>query len=201
MVKRACAAALVLAVLCPLMAKDKKKSTLPTQVLVARTVAIVTYPGTNPPLANPGENRSVESAVQDAIERWGRFHVTLDVQHADLVIAVRKGHAPGPVLTGAQDRLPTTVDTDAPGTVRVGIERGTRHPVSLTPEQPTDEPGVAKRVGPTEDLFEVYRGGVQYPLDNPAVFRYAGKDALSRPSVKAVAKFRQAIEEAEKKKP
>jgi hypothetical protein len=53
----------------------------------------------------------------------------------------------------------------------------------------------------SEDLFEVYRGRIEYPLDNPPIWRYLQKDGLKSPTVEAVAKFRKAVEEAEKKKP
>ncbi|HXZ81370.1 MAG TPA: hypothetical protein VEG30_15685 [Terriglobales bacterium] len=39
---------------------------------------------------------------------------------------------------------------------------------------------------------------MQYPLDSPPAWRYTAKDALRSPSVPAVAKFRKAIEDAEK---
>jgi hypothetical protein len=47
-------------------------------------------------------------------------------------------------------------------------------------------------------MFEVYRGGVQTPLDAPAVWRYIAKDCLRPPKVSAVDEFRKAIADAEK---
>jgi hypothetical protein len=47
-------------------------------------------------------------------------------------------------------------------------------------------------------MFEVYRGRVEYPLDNSATWRDIAKDSLKSPNVPAVAEFRKLIEEAEK---
>jgi hypothetical protein len=57
---------------------------------------------------------------------------------------------------------------------------------------------VGNEVGPTEDIFEVYRGTVPNPLDSGPVWRYIGKKCLREPKVTAVEEFRKAIAEAEK---
>lgn len=44
----------------------------------------------------------------------------------------------------------------------------------------------------------MYRGKVEYPLDSAPVWRYVAKDALSSPSVPAVAQFQKVIEQTEK---
>ena len=48
--------------------------------------------------------------------------------------------------------------------------------------------------------FEVYRGGVDYPLDAAPVWRYIAKGALNEPQVAAVEQFRKAIDESEKQR-
>jgi len=53
-------------------------------------------------------------------------------------------------------------------------------------------------VGPAEDMFMVYEGRLDGPLDRAPVWRYVNKDALRSPNVPAVAEFRKIIEEAEK---
>jgi len=45
-------------------------------------------------------------------------------------------------------------------------------------------------------MFALYRGRADYPLDSPAVWRYTAEDALSSPSVPAVAQFREAIDQS-----
>jgi hypothetical protein len=47
-------------------------------------------------------------------------------------------------------------------------------------------------------MLEVYRGGIEYPLDSPAVSRYRAKDALRSPQVPAVDQFRKIFDEAQK---
>jgi hypothetical protein len=46
--------------------------------------------------------------------------------------------------------------------------------------------------------MQVYRGGVQYPLDSAPVWRYAAKNALRAPVVPAVEQFKKAITGSEK---
>ena len=56
-------------------------------------------------------------------------------------------------------------------------------------------------VGPSEDTFEVYRGGLDSPLDSPPVWRYIKKDCLrATPQIPAVEEFRKAVADAEKPK-
>jgi hypothetical protein len=47
-------------------------------------------------------------------------------------------------------------------------------------------------------MFKVFQGKVQYPVDGAPVWRYAEKDGLKAPEVKAVVEFRKAVEESEK---
>jgi len=49
-----------------------------------------------------------------------------------------------------------------------------------------------------DDVFAVYLGNTQNPLDATPIWRYSARDALQHPSVPAVDKFRKAIEQAEK---
>jgi hypothetical protein len=55
-------------------------------------------------------------------------------------------------------------------------------------------------MGSSEDTFEVYRGGVEYPLDAAPVWRYIAKDALNGPQVAAVEQFRKAIVDSGKQR-
>ena len=61
---------------------------------------------------------------------------------------------------------------------------------------------VGRTWAPTsEDRFEVYRGGVNDPLNTFPVRRYTAKDSLDVPPVAAVEQFRKEIEESEKQSP
>jgi hypothetical protein len=77
--------------------------------------------------------------------------------------------------------------------IRVGSEHG---PAPVTANTPPLGPLPQIEAGPSEDMFALYRGRADYPLDSPAVWRYTAKDALSSPSVPAVAQFREAIDQS-----
>jgi hypothetical protein len=182
-------------------AKDKKKAVLPDYVLKARTVLVIVNPDAGISVANPNENRVAQDEVEKALMNWGRFSPVMDAQTADLVIAVRKGHgtAVTPTIGGVGSDRPVIMQPSEGG-IRMGGQRGTPSPVSDPtlggPQQTGPHPRT--EIGPSEDMFEVYRGGVEYPLDSPPVWRYSAPDALSSPSIPAVTRFRKAIEEAEK---
>src|SRR5215469_16752069 len=73
-------------------AKDKKKSTLPEDVLRAQTVRVVIDPEAGEPIDQPRANATARENVERALMDWGRFRLVLDGQEADLVIAVRTGN-------------------------------------------------------------------------------------------------------------
>ncbi|MEY2413509.1 MAG: hypothetical protein QOD84_2115 [Acidobacteriaceae bacterium] len=181
----------------PIVAKNNKKQVLQDEVLRAQTVAVVIRPGAGEPIANPVANRTAQEDVERAIMRWGRLRVVTSTQNADLIIAVRKGSKPGPVISHspADDRPIIYQPTEDGG--RVGAQRGS--PPDLTGNSGRRGPQVEGEIGPLEDTFEVYRGG-QDPLDSPAIWRYMAKDALTPPRVPAVEQFRKAIEESEKQR-
>ena len=178
-------------------AKHKKKQLLPDDVLGAETILVVIHPDAGEPLKSPAVNQTAREDVEKAIMKWGRFRLVMESQTADLVIAVRKGHAPGPVINGPENERPVIFEpTDVGG--RVGVQQG-RPPDVINPAE-RRRPGLSNEVGPSEDMLEVYRGGVQYPLDSAPVWRYMAKDALNRPQVDAVEQFRKAIAESEEQR-
>src|SRR5580704_17133371 len=82
--------------LSPSAAKDKKKQQLPNVVLNAQRVFVVIHPDAGESLTDPRANRTAQDEVERAISKWGRFNLVMGPETADLVIAVRKGHAGGP---------------------------------------------------------------------------------------------------------
>ncbi|MDP9159893.1 MAG: hypothetical protein M3O09_06640 [Acidobacteriota bacterium] len=178
-------------------AKNSKKQLLQDEVLHAQTVAVIIRPGAGEPVANPLTNRTAQEDVEKAIMTWGRLHVVTSTQNADLIIAVRKGSKPGPVISHspADDRSIIYQPTEGGG--RIGAQRGS--PPDLTGNSGSRRAQVEGEIGSLEDTFEVYRGG-QDPLDSPAIWRYRAKDALTPPRVPAVEQFRKAIEESEKQR-
>ena len=177
-------------------AGEKKKTILPDYVLQAHTVAVIVNPGSETPLLNPGENRQAQDDVERALTKWGRLQPVMDAGTADLVISVRRGRTISPTIVGGNQGRPV-IFQPGEGATRIGVQRGT--PPNATIGQRQDpRPGLSSEAGSAEDSFEVYRGGVEYPLDNSPIWRYMGKNALHPPTVPAVMQFRKVIEEAEK---
>jgi hypothetical protein len=191
---------IVLAVAPLAPAKNKKKQVLPDYVLRAQTILVVIHPDAGEPLTNPTANRTAQDNVEKALTEWGRFRLVMDAQTADLVIAVRKGHAGGPTVNNSPTDNRPVILQPSDGNIRVGGQQG--RPSDLTSPGlggPADRgPRVGNEIGPSEDTFEVYMGGVEYPLDASPIWRYMAKDALDGPQIRAVEQFRNAINESEK---
>jgi hypothetical protein len=190
---------LVLLLLVPqASSKNKKKQVLPEYVLRAQTVAVVIRPEAGEPLTSPNANRTAQTNVENAITKWGRFKVIYNAQAADLIIAVRTGHANGPTIRNSPaDRRPNDEIGNIPDANQQGTSPDLTNPgrSTVTDRRPHI---TSNEMGPSEDSFEVYRGRVDYPLDAPAVWRYAAKDALDEfPEVVAVEQFRKVINEAD----
>lgn len=200
MLRRAC----VLLLLIPLFASlatagNKKKHILPDSVIKAKTVVVLIDPQAGTSLTSPLANRTAQEDVEKALMRWGRLTPVTETQTADLVITIRKG-------TGklAQETIGGLPTNDRPVTgqttdngVRVGVQQG-RQPGGIPsgPQDTTPHPQV--EAGAPDDMFVVYQGRVDRPLERPSVWRYSAADALHSPEVPAVEKFRKAVEEAEK---
>jgi hypothetical protein len=176
--------------------KDKKKYLLPADVLHARTVLVVVSPEAGTSATDPNGNRIAQEEVEKAIMGWGRLTAVMEANTADLIIAVRKGYgkAVAPTITGGTiNNRPIILEGDE-GNMRIGGRHG---PGVGGTHDSRPRPGV--EVGASEDMFEVYRGGVKDPLETAPVWRYIAKNALRPPNVPAVAEFRKIVEEAEKR--
>jgi hypothetical protein len=177
---------------------NDKKPVLPAYVLNARTVLVLIDPDAGTSMTSPLANKKAQDDVEKAVMKWGRLKLVLDGLTADLVITVRKGSdkVAQPTIGGlpTNDRPVIVQPTDSG--IRLGGQKG-QAPGTQTPPRDTT-PGPQVEVAPREDIFAVYEGNVGNPLERPAVWRYANKDALRSPSVPAVDEFRKAIEEAEK---
>jgi len=184
-------------------AKSKDK-VLPADVLDAQTVMVVIHPEAGEPLIDPNANSKAKENVEGALAKWGRFRIVMEPQIADLVLAVRKGNGRviSPTIRGGpiDNRPPVILQPTEDGGVRVGTQ-SRRAPDVTHPDLggPSDTvPRVGGETGPAEDMLEVYRGRVEYPLDNTPVWRYVVKDGLRAPKVPAVDQFRRAIDQAQK---
>jgi hypothetical protein len=190
--------------------KDKKKSLLPADILHAETALVVVDPEAGVDAENPNANRAARQAVEDALNRWGRFRLVQEGFTADLVIVVRKGNGKVvqttiggtpingiPPVSGGSTTSPTQTTTRAGG--RWG-DPGFNDPSSAGSQPSAPRPQV--ETGSSQDMFAVYRGKkndpTSSPLEAPAVWRYSGKDALAAPSVPAVEAFHKLVVESEK---
>jgi hypothetical protein len=184
-----------------LSAKEKNKQILTADILRAQTVAVVIEPGAGEPLTDPSANRRAQEDVENALTKWGRFRLAMDAQTADLVIAVRRASARGtPTLGGGSIDDRPVILQPSEGGIRIGGQGG-RPPDASEPGPlgpPDSHPRIGTEIGTSQDTMEVYRGGVQYPLDSAPVWRYTGKNALRPPAVPAVEQFKKAITDSEK---
>jgi len=177
---------LLLLLLVPLAdGKNKKKQTLPDYVLNAQTILVVIHPDAGEPLTSPMANRTAQEDVERAMMKWGRFKLVMDTETADLVVALRKGHATGPTVRNSPVDDRPVIYQPSGGDVRAAGQHGRG-------------PHISNEIGSSQDALEIYRGRVQYPLDSAPVWRYMAKDALSGPQVSAIEQFKKAIDESEK---
>ena len=191
---------LLLLLLVPLAdGKNKKKQTLPDYVLNAQTILVVIHPDAGEPLTNPMANRTAQEDVERAMMKWGRFKLVMDAETADLVVAVRKGHASGPTVRNSPVDDRPVIYQPSGGDVRGAGQHGRPDLTDPSLGGATDRgPHLSNEIGSAQDAFEIYRGRVQYPLDSAPVWRYMAKDALSGPQVSAIEQFKKAIDESEK---
>src|SRR5207245_8949574 len=123
---------------------------------------------------------------EKALMNWGRVTLAMEPRTADLVILVRKsdGKLVSPTITSPGNTRPVIMEPTDQG-IRIGGQRGT--PPDVTdpgiggPQDP--RPHTSTEIGPSGDVFVVYRGGVEYPLDTPPYWRYIAKDSLNSPAV------------------
>jgi hypothetical protein len=193
--------ALALLVVTPADAKDKKKAAFPEDILRAQTVRVVIDPDSGEPLDQPNANAIARDNVEKALLEWGRFRLVMDGEVADLVVAVRTGNGKTsrPTIKGGPIDQRPGVAQSTDSSIRIGAQRG-QPPMSDPSAYPQNRgPHIGNEVGPSDDMFVVYRGNFSDPLDSPPVWRYIRKDCL-RPSplVPAVEEFRKLIAESEK---
>jgi len=186
----------------PGLAKDKNKPSLPEYVLRARTVLVVIDPDAGEPLDQPQANATARENVEKKLMDWARFDLVPDGQESDLVIAVRTGNgrAVRPTMKGGPIDQRPGIAQGSDTSIRIGAHQGQPPLNDPSMSPPSSGPHVTNQVGPSEDTFEVYRGGLD-PLNSSPVWRYIAKDCLRAPNVSAVEEFRKAIAEAEKPQP
>src|SRR5215469_3528695 len=110
----------------PATGKDKKKFTLPEDVLRAQTVRVVIDPQAGEPLDQPNANANARDNVEKALMDWGRFRLVMDGQESDLVIAIRtgSGQAARPTIKGGPIDQRTGIAQSTDSSIRIGVQQG-----------------------------------------------------------------------------
>src|SRR5437660_1633834 len=102
----------------------EKKEIVPALILRAQYVAVIVDPEAGISVANPGENGIARSDVEAALEKWGRFKLTVNPENADLVVVVRKGgKAIKPTIGGIGNGPPVVWNPGSTGDVTIGVGR------------------------------------------------------------------------------
>jgi hypothetical protein len=183
------------------IAKDKKKSVLPVDILQAHTAWVIIDPHAGMDVQDPNANRIARADVESALAKWGRLSPVTDPSLADLIIVIRKGN--GKLV---QETIGNAPGNAPPPVIAQRTDSGINVSGHTGPPLQQSEPRPQMEVGSTDDTFAVYRGNPVYsnsvadtnPLDSAPVWRYTRKDALASPGVPAVDQFRKVIAESEK---
>jgi hypothetical protein len=192
-------------------AKDKKKFVLPADVLQARTVVVLIDPVAAVDIQDPTASQVARDNVEKALVNWGRFSITPDTMHADLIITVRKGNGKiaQPGIGGVpMNNRPIGLPPNSPGTRPGGqmgnpSNAGNPSPLGDPTDSEPSTPHPEVELGSSQDTFVLYRGNGDNdsdlnPLKAPPVWRYSAIDALQPPTVPAVEQFQKLVAESEK---
>jgi hypothetical protein len=130
--------------------------------------------------------------VEKALMKWGRFSPAMDATNADLVISFRRGHgtAVSNTIAGVPKDGPVIMAPIDSG-IRIGAQQGT--PPSVT----AGSPHPARIPRPKLDQQRTRSSCIAKKSSMPSMAvrsgRYIAKDALSSPSVPAVAQLQKVI--------
>ena len=205
MLRRKSPAVIVLLLSCLVGYAKDKKTVLPIDILQARTVLVVVDPNAGMDIQDPNANRLAQVDVEQALMKWGRLSLVQEASTADLVITVSKGNGKmaQPTIGGSPANNRPGIIQPIDSGVRIGGRQGNTGNLGDPSNPQSADPHPEVAIGPSQDMFVVYRTNKNdprdAPLDSPAVWRYSSRDALHSPDVPAVDEFRKVIAESEKK--
>ena len=158
--------------------KPKKGPPLPELFLNATYVYVEAYDGNEYDPRLLPEDRKAIADVADAVRTWGRYHLTLRREEAEIVIQVRKGR-----IASATGRVGGSIGT---------VPDGVQIPPSSRTETSTNV-GMGVEAGPPNDLLSVYGLDPKGNLLGP-YWRKSKKGGLNSPSMELVKKFKEEVE-------
>ena len=190
----------------PVLAKGKGDKALPPYILQARTVAVVVDPAAGIDPEDPRANQVAQKDVETALLNWGRFQPVIGTTEADLIIVVRRGHgklADATISDPRQNNRAGVINPTDNG-INVGAQHGNQPNLGGAPNGAGSQPSQSQspqpqmEVGGVDDLFTVFDGKVEKPLDSAPGWRYMARDGLKPHGVPAVDEFKRAVAAADK---
>jgi hypothetical protein len=117
----------VLLITCFAVANNKKKDSLPPEILNAQTVVVLVDPDAGMSTSEPLANRTAQDDVEKALAKWGRLKLVLiGGNNADLVITVRKGNGKivQPTVSGETTNERPAVVVPSDNGIHIGVQQG-----------------------------------------------------------------------------
>ena len=183
--------ALVLLSTLALGQKQKNKKTVPAVFNQARYVWVESTDGDiyNPNLL-PADRHAI-IAMQNALERWGRYVLCADRKEAELIFVVRAGRA-GEAKTGVGVGNPGYAPPDNPNPKQHQPPDWTS-PDSMGSEVPMGtKVSMGGAVGPPNDLLQVVVGNNRE--NGTQVWLRSEKDGLAGPDVRLFQQLKEAVD-------
>jgi hypothetical protein len=163
--------------------KKAKKPIIPAVFGQARYVFVQAVDGEEfNPNIDPADRLAIAD-VRDAMQAWGRYTITPEREHADLVFVVRKGRlAEGRGSVGISE-------PQGPQAGQQGAQFPNRHGA------PATDVGVGGEAGPPDDVLQVCQLTPDGKLSGPLwIHSFAG--GLDAPRLVLFAQFKEAVEKA-----
>ena len=158
----------------------KKSDELPERLLNAKYIYVEAYDGDAfDPRLLPEDRKAIVD-VESAIQKWGRYKLTMRRSEAEIVIQIRNGR-----LASIQGRIGESVGS---------VPAGAQFPPNGRTENDTTL-GAGAEIGPPDDILEVHEVDPQGKLSTPC-WRRMAKNGLDAPKVELLQQFKDQVEAA-----
>lgn len=191
--------ALVL-VLVPTLALAKDKTKKPIVSAAFRNATYVYVESVDGGQYDPNlypEDRQAIGDVQDALQEWKRYTLTVRRDEAELIIVVRKGRLAEANVGGSVGTGSGPQGVSFPG--RTGQSGSGNGPGTGPNPGPSAGPsrglGVGGEAGTSDDLFEVCQGDGNGKVSAP-IWMHTRRDGLDTPDLTLFKQFKDAVDKA-----